>query len=229
MRRLIIRASLVLALGTALVNLVPWQEYLAIREIAVKGGERIQAETVLQGFPIQIGMNWLTADIEAARQALLRLPDVRDAHVRRALWGRVLVTLVERQPLAVVQLGKKLFWMDTEGVLYQPAASVFGPVIVEPDVRETERGLRLADLFLLVPIRALMAISGNLLNHITTVRFEGSTMIVSLRHGPDVWLNAYDVQEALSRLRRVLRALAGRTLQRVDLRFDRAVVVSEKR
>jgi hypothetical protein len=216
-------------LGISIAKFVPWQEYTSIREIAVKGGERIQAETVLQSFPIHIGMNWLAADTEAARQALLRLPDVRDARVTRALWGRVLVTLSEREPLAVVRFDKKLLWMDTEGVLYRPAESAFGPVIVEPDVRETERGKRLADLFLLVPIGALMAAPGNFLNQITTVRFEGSTMILSLRHGPEVWLNAYDVPRELLRLQRVLRALATQNVATLDLRFERAVILSEKR
>jgi cell division protein FtsQ len=226
-RRLI--ASIVLVLGAVAASRVPWQEYTAIREIAVKGGERIQAETVLQRFPIQIGMNWLTADTEAARQALLRLPDVRDAHVVRALWGRVLVTLWEREPLAVVQRDKKLFWMDTEGVLYTPAERAFGPVVVEPEVYETERGPRLADLFLLVPLGALMAAPGDFLNRITTVRFEGSTMRLSLRDGPDVWLSAYDVRGGLLRLQRVLRALSARPLHTIDLRFERIVVISEKR
>lgn len=222
-------ASIVLVLGLVAASRVPWQEYIAIREIAVKGGERIQAETVLQRFPIQIGMNWLTADTEAARQVLLRLPDVREAHVTRAWWGRVLVTLVEREPLIVVQKDKQLFWMDSEGVLYRPADSAFGPVVVEPNIIETERGPRLADPFLLVPLRALMAAPGNFLNRITAVRFEGSTMKLSLRHGPDVWLNAYDVRREIMRLQRVLRALAGRPLHTIDLRFDKVVVVSEKR
>ncbi|GBC75888.1 Cell division protein FtsQ [bacterium HR07] len=216
-------------LGIVAVSRVPWQELLAIREIAVKGGERIQAETVLQRFPIQIGMNWLTADTAAARQALLRLPDVREAHVARAWWGRVLVTLVEREPLVVVQKDKQLFWMDSEGVLYRPAERAFGPVVVEPDLIETERGPRLADLFLLVPLGALLTSPGNFLNRIATVRFEGSTMKLSLRHGPDVWLTAYDVRGEVLRLQRVLRALAGRPVSTIDLRFDHVVVISEKR
>lgn len=220
----------VIVLGAVGASQVPWQEYIAIREIAVKGGERIQAETVLQRLPIQIGMNWLTADTEAARQALLRLPAIREARVLRALWGRVQVVLSEREPLAVARLKDgELFWLDTEGFLFQPTERSWGPVIVEPATVETERGLRLADPFALVPIHALMTAPGGFLHRITAVRFEGSTMILSMRDGPDVLLNAYDLQGELPRLQQVLRAFAGRQLQTVDLRFERLVVVSDRR
>ncbi len=230
MRRVIILAVIALVLGAVGASQVPWQEYIAIREIAVKGGERIQAETVLQRFPIQIGMNWLTADTEAARQVLLRFPGIREARVFRSLWGRVHVVLSEREPLAVARLKDgKLFWLDTEGFLFQPTERSWGPVVVEPATIETERGLRLADLFSLVPMHALMTAPGDFLHRITAVRFEGSTMILSMRDGPDVLLNAYDVQGELPRLQQVLQAFAGRHLQTVDLRFERLVVVSDRR
>jgi cell division protein FtsQ len=223
-------AVIVLVLGTVWVTQVPWQEYIAIREITVKGGERIQAETVLQRFSIQVGMNWLTADTQAARQALLRLPDIREAHVARLLWGRVQITLTERKPLAIVQLKDgTVFWLDTEGFLFQSTKELFGPVIVEPETIETDYGVRLADLFSLVPIGVLMTAPGGFLNRIHTVRFEGSTMVLSMRDGPSVWLNAYDLKRELPRLQRVLQAFAGRHLQTVDLRFERLVVVRRTR
>ncbi len=207
---------------------LPWHKYLAIREITVKGGERIQAETVFQSLPITVGMSWLTADTQAAREALLRLPDVRDARVTKRLWGQIEILLQEREPLALARLGHKLFWVDTEGVLYAEAQGGFGPILVEPQTVETERGRRLAELFYLVPLRALMTSPGHLLNSITTIRFEGSTMILSLRDGPDVFLSIYDVRWELAKLRRVLSALAGRHPHRIDLRFERAVILQEQ-
>jgi hypothetical protein len=204
-------------------------KYLTVREITVEGGERIQAEAVLQRFPIQIGMHWLTADTEAARQALLRLSDVRDVSVRRALWGRVRIILTEREPCMVAQLGKKLFWMDTEGFFYSEAVSPpWGPLLVEPETVETERGRRLADPFYLIPLRALMNAPGDLLNRIHTVHLEGSTMILSFRNGPDVFVHIYDVRRDLGRLRRLAYVLDRRSLKTLDLRFERVVVVGEK-
>lgn len=201
-------------------------KHLTVREITVEGGERIQAEAVLQRFPIQIGMQWLTADTEAARQALLRLPEVRDVSVRRALWGRVRVILTEREPCMVARLGKKLFWMDTEGFFYREAAAPpWGPVLIEPETVETERGRRLADPFYLIPLRALMNAPGDLLNRINTVHVEGSTMILSFRDGPDVLMHVYDVRRDLGRLRRLVYALDRRSLKTLDLRFERVVVV----
>lgn len=174
-------------------------------------------------------MNWLTADTKAAQQALLRLPDVRSARVSRTFWGQVRVTLWEREPLAIVQFREKLFWMDTEGFLFAQTQKAFGPVILVPEIVETERGLRLADAFYLVSIGVLMAAPGDFLQRITTVRFEGSTMILSFRNGPDIWLNSYDAQGELLRLPRILRALSGQPLQTVDLRFERLVFVSDRR
>lgn len=215
-------------LGLVLLTILGYK-HLTVREITVEGGERIQAEAVLQRFPIQIGMHWLAADTEAARQALLRLPDVRDVSVRRALWGRMRIILTERQPLMVAQLGKKLFWMDTEGFFYSEAASPpWGPVLIEPETAETERGRRLADPFYVVPLSALMNAPGDLLHRITTVRLEGSTMILSFRNGPDVLMNVYDVRRDLGRLRRIASALDRRSLKTLDLRFERVVVVGEK-
>lgn len=207
---------------------LPWHKYLAIREITVEGGERIQAEAVLQSLPITVGMNWLTADTQAARDALLRLPDVRDALVKKRLWAHIDIRLIEREPLALARLGQTLFWIDTEGFFYTKAQGSFGPILIEPQVIETERGQRLAEPFYLVPLQALMAAPGNLLNQITTVRFEGSTMILALRDGPDVFLHIYDVRGELTRLQRVLSALEGRRLRRIDLRFERVLIVSEQ-
>jgi hypothetical protein len=175
-------------------------------------------------------MNWLTADTEAARQALLRFPGIREARVWRSLWGRVQVAISEREPLAVARLKDgTMSWLDTEGFLFQPTEWSWGPIVVEPATIETERGQRLVDLFSLVPLRALMTAPGDFLHRITAVRFEGSTMILSMRDGPDVLLNAYDVQGGFFYLKRVLQAFADRHLQRVDLRFERLVVVSDRR
>jgi hypothetical protein len=206
---------------------VPWHKYLIVREITVEGGERIQAETVLQSLPITVGTNWLTADTQAAREALLRLPDVRDALVRKRLWARIEIFVREREPLVLARLGQQLFWLDTEGFFYTPARQPFGPVLLEPQTIETPRGRRLAEPFYLVPLRALLSAPGKLLNHITTVRFEGSTMILTMRDGPDVLFQIYDVRGELVRLSRILNALDGHRLRRIDLRFERVLVVSE--
>lgn len=211
-----------------LVLALPWHKSLVVREITVKGGERIQAETVLQNLPITVGMNWLTADTRAAREALLRLPDVREALVTKRVWARIEILIQEREPLILARLGRKLYWVDTEGVFYAEAPGGFGPILVEPQTVETARGRRLAEPFYLVPLHALMTSPGKLLNAITTVRFEGSTMILSFRNGPDVLMRIYDVRGALMKLQRIFSLLAERRVHRIDLRWERALIVSER-
>jgi hypothetical protein len=52
-------------------------------------------------------------------------------------------------------------------------------------------------------------------------------MILTMRDGPDVLFQIYDVRGELVRLSRILNALDGRRLRRIDLRFERVLVVSE--
>lgn len=145
------------------VFFLPWREYVAIREIVVQGGERIEADRALQRLPFQVGANWLTADLATAERSLLELPEIRTAHVHRVLWGGIRVIVQEREPWVLVRVSDgTLYWSDNEGFLFaraQPPA-LFGPVFTGLETLETDGGLRLRDLFYLVPMRALLSAPG---------------------------------------------------------------------
>lgn len=218
----------VIALGG--LFFLPWREYLAIREIAVQGGERIPAERVLQRLPFQVGANWVTADTAAAERALLELPELQYAQIARVFWGRIRVSLQERQPLAVVRLQEGfLYWVDSEGFLMAPAQdALYGPVFSGLETVQSERGLRLADPYYAIPIRALMARPGYLLAKITAVRFERSDLIMSMRDGPEIWLASYDLHSDLVRLEQLIAALPQAQNRAIDLRWRGLVIVRDQ-
>lgn len=223
MRRLVLLLALVGAF------FLPWREYVAIREIVIQGGERIQAEKALQKLPFQVGANWLTADVAAAERLLREFPEIRDAQVHRVLWGRIAVLLQEREPWTVVRLRDgALYWIDSAGFLCTRAQELFGPIFSGMEATQTERGLRLSDLFYLVPMRALLKTPGRLLSRITTVRFERSDLMLSLRDGPDVWLSAYDLNTELERLEALVTALPQARNRAIDLRWRGMAIVRDR-
>ncbi len=225
MRRLVLLLTLVGAF------FLPWREYLAIREIVVQGGERIEADRALQKLPFQIGANWLTADLAAAERLLLEFPEIRTAQVHRVLWGGVRVVLQAREPWALVRLPDgTLYWSDDAGVLFAraQAQALFGPVFVGLDAVQTERGLRLSDLFYLVPMRALLNAPGRFLNRITTVRFMGSDLILSLREGPDLWISIYDLHGEWTRWEALVTALPQARRRAIDLRWRGMAIVRDR-
>ncbi|MCS6902878.1 MAG: FtsQ-type POTRA domain-containing protein [Candidatus Bipolaricaulota bacterium] len=210
---------------------LPWREYIAIREIVVEGGERIEAERAFQRLPFQVGANWLTADLAAAERSLLELPEVREAHVHRVLWGGVRVALQEREPWALVRVSDgTLYWSDDAGFLFAHARpqTLFGPVFSGLETTETERGLRLRDLFYLAPMRALLNAPGRFLNRITTVRFIGSDLILSLRGGPDLWVTVYDLHGEWTRWEALVDALPQARHRALDLRWRGMAVVRDR-
>lgn len=225
MRRLVLLLALVGAF------FLPWREYVAIREIVIQGGERIQAEKALQKLPFQVGANWLTADVAAAERALRELPEIREAQVHRVLWGRIAILWQEREPWVIIRLRDgALYWMDEAGFLFARAQApeLFGPIFSGIEATQTERGLRLSDLFYLVPMRALMKTPGRFLSRIATVRFEGSDLMLSLRAGPDVWLSAYDLNTELERLEALVTALPQARHRAIDLRWRGMAIVRDR-
>ncbi len=220
-----------LLLALAGVFFLPWREYVAIREIVIQGGERIQAEKALQRLPFQVGANWLSADVAAAARLLRELPEIRDVQVQRVLWGRIVILLQEREPWAVVRLRDgRLYWIDEAGFLCARAHApeLFAPIFSGLEVTQTERGLRLSDLFYLVPMRALMQTPGRLLRRITTVRFERSDLMLSLRDGPELWLSAYDLNRELKRLEALVHALPQARHRAIDLRWRGMAIVRDR-
>lgn len=87
----------------------------AVREVLVEGrsetrpGELMAALGVRQGDPI------LTFNPAAAREALQRLPWIRNAVVERRLPETIYVRLVEREPLALWQNGGRMQVIDRGG------------------------------------------------------------------------------------------------------------------
>ncbi|MCS6936865.1 MAG: FtsQ-type POTRA domain-containing protein [Candidatus Bipolaricaulota bacterium] len=219
----------ILVLALVGIFFLPWREYIAIREIVVEGGERIQTDRVLQRLPFQRGAPWWTADLAAAERLLLEWPEVKAVRVQRVWWGGIRVLLQEREPWAMVRLPDgTLHWSDDEGFLFARApAMLFGPVFSGVEATPTERGLRLADPFYLVPMRAILQAPGRFLHRISSVRFAGREAVISLRDGPELWVSVYDLYRAWERWEAIMAALPH--ARALDLRWSGIAIVRSGR
>jgi cell division protein FtsQ len=134
----VLRLALALIAVLALLWLLFAGPLFAVRSIQVDGLRSLPAEQVREAAGIDRGTPLLRLDVDAAEARVARLPQVASVEVTRGWPDSVVITLVERVPVAIVGPPGERSLMDDEGVLFdlvtgEPPAGVV-PLEV-PDAR----------------------------------------------------------------------------------------------
>ncbi len=203
--------------------------YFAVREIHVRGGEKIGGNEVIAMAGLKQGMNLWNIEPAVIEQKIARLPWVRRVLVRREFPRRVVIEVEEREPKAIVAMGK-LYYVDSDGIVFKEVGrgeKVHFPLLTgfkPEDLANGSAGLRnrIQDA---VRVGELMAQDSHMLSEI---HFEAPDRLV-------VYTTAYPVamrlgwgdwEGKLQRLDRVLSLWKGHEdrLASVDVSFRDQVV-----
>lgn len=111
------RARINSALGGARAFIFE-NHYFSVREIAVRGGEKVGGSEIVAMAGLRHGMNLWKVDAAAIEKKVLRHPWVRRVLVRREFPRRVVIDVEERRARAIVALGK-LYYVDSDGLLFK--------------------------------------------------------------------------------------------------------------
>ncbi|MBI3459363.1 FtsQ-type POTRA domain-containing protein [Candidatus Acetothermia bacterium] len=229
LRRFVVLVGAIILL---VVGLASWRlllgNDLAIRTIEVEGGERIQAATVLDIFPVKVGDNLWQVNVDQARFSLLKAtPWLREVQVVKAYPDRLRVILEERRPFVVIELAAhRSVWIDAEGYLLEPARSteIYQPRLRGLSLAETPQGQKVTDEASLQALRDLFAFDGTFLEQFEDVQFNGSDVALTSRAGFQVFLKNFSVKGDLRLLKRVLDVVEGSDYRYFDLRYNQLIV-----
>lgn len=199
----------------------------AVKEISIEGGERIKPAEVRSLIGIRVGENIFAADLRGAEGALLRLPGVRRAKVRRVLPSRIVVSLEERRPFAVVSFQDRYWWVDREGYLLEEAQpqDVDKPLLSDVGASEAGRGRQL-DGRSLRAFQALFGMDENLLDRFSqfSLQSDSPELLLQAKEGFQVKLDLDNLAERLKLLQRLLTVIDGSHYLYIDLRFGDLVM-----
>ncbi|WP_148614696.1 cell division protein FtsQ/DivIB [Nocardioides rubriscoriae] len=118
LRYLVAAAVLVVLAGGSLFA-VYFSDALSVREVDVVGARTISAADVEAAADVPTGGPLATLDLDAIRLRVQALAEVRSVEVTRKWPDGVLITIQEREAVAVVQLGADLQGIDVEGVPFR--------------------------------------------------------------------------------------------------------------
>ena len=164
-----------------------------VQEVMVSGRQQTDRDVLIKALNISRGAPILAFDILDAKKRLETLPWVRASTIERMLPDTILVSIVEREPLALWQQDKKLHLIDAEGkVILSDNLEAYGDLlVVVGDGAETQASALIAligtEPVLMAQVKAATWVGGRRWN-------------VHLKGDIDVRLPEDDAQGAWARL-----------------------------
>jgi cell division protein FtsQ len=142
----------------AVVWLLLVSPVLGVRSVQVDGVRSLPADQVRQTAGIEPGTPLLRVDVDAARARIARLPQVASVEVTRGWPHTVVVTVVERVPIAVVGQPGRRTLIDADGVLFDTVSGAPPAGVVPIEVASPGPG----DPATMAALAAVEALSGDL-------------------------------------------------------------------
>jgi len=129
-----VQVAVVAAALVAVVWLLLVGPVLGVRSVQVDGVRTLPADQVREAAGIAPGTPLLRVDVDAARARVARLPQVASVKVTRGWPHTVVVTVVERVPVAVVGEPGRRTLVDAHGVLFDTISGAPPTGVVPLDV-----------------------------------------------------------------------------------------------
>ncbi|WP_029917444.1 cell division protein FtsQ/DivIB [Pelobacter seleniigenes] len=111
-------AALVVVGGFFLVQLLMASDMFRIDTIDVTGNTRLTREQIVLLSDIEPGVNTFSLDLGMIGHKIEENPWVKQARVQRIFPRQVKITLVERKPVAIINLGY-LYYLDDHGEIFK--------------------------------------------------------------------------------------------------------------
>lgn len=110
---------LVLVLVGVGVYALWFSTWLAVEDVDVSGAETVEASDIRTRSGIDVGEPMISVDLDTAERRIGALAVVRSVSVTRQWPHGILVSIEERTPIAVVEIGDRLRGMDEDGVVFR--------------------------------------------------------------------------------------------------------------
>jgi cell division protein FtsQ len=152
---------------------------LAVRTVRVDGASTLPAQQVREAAGVTEGTPLLQVDVDAATRRVAELPQVADVQVSRGWPATVVITVVERTPLAVVEEAGRRTLVDADGVLFDTITGPAPAGVVRLEVADPGPGDAATD----AALAAVAALPAEVRARVVRVTADAGGSEVALRLG----------------------------------------------
>jgi cell division protein FtsQ len=117
--RYLLAIVLVLAVVGGGVYAVWFSKWLAVEQVDVSGAQTVEVKDIRARSGIDEGEPLVRVDLAAAERRIGALAVIRSVSVTRQWPHGILISIQEREAIAVVEIGERLRGMDADGVVFR--------------------------------------------------------------------------------------------------------------
>lgn len=111
--------------------------YFGLKHVEIQGHQHRDYGEILELARLEMGENTLSIDMGNIRNRILHDPWVREVEVKRLMPDSLVISIVERQPVFLIQHDDRIFYAGTDG---RPFAPVEGGGFVSLPVLHIQKG-----------------------------------------------------------------------------------------
>lgn len=230
--------ALIVVGGFFTIQLMMASDLFRIDQIDVNGGRHLSQEQLVALSDIRPGLNTFELDLALIGRKIAENPWVKEARVERIFPCEVVISVVERQPVAIINLGY-LYYLDSQGEVFKvldAADKLDFPILTGFDYQKVEQ----RDPQVTEDLQQVVALLADLrgrelfsLDQISEIHRNpsGSLSLFTLDAGVKVRLGREDFAKKIDRLERIYAQLKPRLpiLDYIDLNVDEKVIVRIER
>lgn len=231
-------AVLIVAGGFFFVQFMIASDLFRINQVEVAGNTRLSKDQIVALSDIEYGVNTFNLDLDMIGHKIEENPWIEEARVQRIFPRKVLVTLKERTPVAIINLGY-LYYLDNQGEIFKVLDgrdNLDFPIITGFDYEKAQGH----DPEYVKKLQIIVALIDELKKHDVV----GLTQVSEIHHGKDGGLTMFTLNGGveiklgwngfaakIDRLERIYSKLQPKLnlLDYIDLNVDEKVIVRIER
>lgn len=182
-----------------------------LSKILVEGNRHLSHEELLKLTDLTSRTNLLNINPKTVEAALERHPWVKDAVVRRKLPDKLIITIKERVPIAILNSNNKMYLVDNSGAIFKemkPDEAQALPIITGADPEDIRRGSLSGASIKAVELITMAGQGARTLgaNNIKKIHIADSNNLIlyTADHGIAIHFKTQDIKTQFARAEKIL-------------------------
>ena len=115
-----------------------------IEDVIIKGNDCLIEDEIFYKSGIQLGENIFKLDLKKSKNSLMQEPWIKEVEIKRVIPNKIIISIKERKPAAIVHIGEEYFFCTKEGIVLSKIdrpEEIFGlPLVLGLELDKTKIG-----------------------------------------------------------------------------------------